>query len=417
MKYGLIGNPLGHSHSPFLHGFFGDDSYVLEQIDESRLEDFLKERDFLAINVTIPYKRAVMSRLDGISAVAEECDAVNTVVNRDGKLYGFNTDLFGMEFALTRAGISLKGKNVVVLGSGGTSHTAQVLARHCGARSVKVVSRTGRHNYNNLLPVRDAEVLFNTTPVGMFPNMSAAPVDLGCFPALEGLFDAVYNPLRTRLVQQAKSLGIKCADGLLMLAAQAKASRNLFTGGIMPVPGDEREEKLILAARDALKRRLTNVVLTGMPGSGKSTVGAAVADMLGRQFVDADAEIVEAAGKSIPDIFAEEGETGFRKRESEVLRILGEKQGIVLATGGGAPLSPENRLNLRANGYVVYLDRNLRALPTDGRPLSQKGDLKKMYDERRAAYEATADVKVENNAAPEDAAREITEKFNESSCD
>lgn len=417
MKYGLIGNPLGHSHSPFLHAFYGEQDYVLRQIDENRVADFLTERDFLAVNVTIPYKRTVMPYLNGISDIAEECDAVNTVVNRDGKLYGFNTDLFGMEFALSRAGISLKGKNVVVLGSGGTSHTAQVLARHGGAKSVKIVSRTGQYNYLNLLPVRDAEVLFNTTPVGMFPRMDAAPVDLDCFPALEGLFDAVYNPLRTRLVQQAQSKGIKCADGLLMLAAQAKASRNLFAGGSVPSCDDEKEHKLILAARDALKRKLTNIVLVGMPGCGKTAVGAAVAAELGREFVDADAEIVKAAGKSIPDIFAEEGETGFRKRESETLRALGERQGTVIATGGGAPLFPENRLNLRANGFVVYLQRELDALPTEGRPLSAGGNLARMYAERHPVYAAFADVAVQNSAAPEDAAKLIAEKFYESSCD
>lgn len=417
MKYGLIGNPLGHSRSPFLHEFFGTAPYDLVQIAESDLDAFFARRDFAAINVTIPYKRAVMSCLNGISAVAEECDAVNTVVNRDGKLYGFNTDLFGMEFSLARAGIALKGKNVVILGSGGTSHTAQVLARHGGAQSVKVVSRTGQYNYRNLLPVRDAEVLFNTTPVGMFPDMAAAPVDLDCFPALEGIFDAVYNPLRTRLVQQAEARGIKHADGLLMLAAQAKASSDLFRGVPMPSSDDADAARTILAARDALRRSLTNIILVGMPGSGKTTVGAAVARLLGRDFYDADAEIVKATGKSIPDIFAEEGEEGFRRRESETVRALSEKQGAVIATGGGAPLRDENRLNLRANGFVVYLVRDLSALPTEGRPLSLGADLGAMYRDRHPVYSAFADITVDNSAAPEDAAREITEKFNESSCD
>lgn len=417
MKYGLIGNPLGHSRSPFLHEFFGTVPYDLVQIAESDLAPFLARRDFAAINVTIPYKRAVMPYLNGISAVAEECDAVNTVVNRDGGLYGFNTDLFGMQFALARAGLSLKGKNVVVLGSGGTSHTAQVLARHGGAQSVKVVSRTGRYNYDNLLPVRDAEVLFNTTPVGMFPNMEAAPVDLDCFPALEGIFDAVYNPLRTRLVRQAETRGIKRADGLLMLAAQAKASSDLFRGAPMPTAEDENAARMILAARDALRRSLTNIVLVGMPGSGKTTVGAAVAKSLGRELFDADAEIVKAAGKSIPDIFAEEGEEGFRRRESETVRVLSAKQGVVIATGGGAPLRAENRLNLQANGLVVYIVRDLSALPTEGRPLSFGADLGAMYRARHPVYSAFADITVDNSAAPEDAAREITEKFNESSCD
>ena len=292
MRYGLIGSPLGHSHSPFLHERMGGEGYALLELPENALAGFFAAKEFDGVNVTIPYKRAVIPLLDEVDATARECGAVNTVINRGGRLIGYNTDLYGMRFALDAAGISLAGKRVVILGSGGTSHTARALAAREGAASVRVVSRSGEYGYSDLSPLADAEILLNTTPVGMFPHMDAEPLSLSAFPALEGFFDAVYNPLRTRLALAADERGIKRADGLLMLAAQAKASRELFTGGEIPGRSDRRAAAVIMGAYRALFLSLTNIVLIGMPGSGKTTVGGELAALLGRELVDTD-ELVE----------------------------------------------------------------------------------------------------------------------------
>ena len=413
MRYGLIGSPLGHSHSPFLHERMGGEGYALLELPESALAGFFAAKEFDGVNVTIPYKRAVIPLLDEVDATARECGAVNTVINRGGRLVGYNTDLYGMRFALDAAGISLAGKRVVVLGSGGTSHTARALAAREGAASVRVVSRSGEYGYSDLSPLADAEILLNTTPVGMFPHMDAEPLSLSAFPALEGFFDAVYNPLRTRLALAADERGIKRADGLLMLAAQAKASRELFTGGEIPERSDRQAAAVITDAYRALFLSLTNIVLVGMPGSGKTTVGGELAALLGRDLVDTDELVERKAGRSIPDIFAEDGEAAFRDLEQKAVFNAGSMQGKVIATGGGAVLRLENRLSLAANGFVVYLRRDTDRLAREGRPLSLSGDLAAMLAARDPVYSAFADLITTNSGDPKTVATKIAEAFHE----
>ena len=413
MRYGLIGSPLGHSHSPFLHERMGGEGYALLELPESALAGFFAAKEFDGVNVTIPYKRAVIPLLDEVDDTARECGAVNTVINRGGRLIGYNTDLYGMRFALDAAGIFLAGKRVVILGSGGTSHTARALAAREGAASVRVVSRSGEYGYSDLSPLADAEILLNTTPVGMFPHMDAEPLSLSAFPALEGFFDAVYNPLRTRLALAADERGIKRADGLLMLAAQAKASRELFTGGEIPGRGDRRAVAVIMGAYRALFLSLTNIVLVGMPGSGKTTVGGELAALLGRELVDTDELVERKAGRSIPDIFAEDGEAAFRDLEQKAVFNAGSMQGKVIATGGGAVLRPENRLSLAANGFVVYLRRDTDRLAREGRPLSLSGDLAAMLAARDPVYSAFADLITTNSGDPKTVATKIAEAFHE----
>lgn len=413
MRYGLIGSPLGHSHSPFLHERMGGEGYALLELPESALAGFFAAKEFDGVNVTIPYKRAVIPLLDEVDATARECGAVNTVINRGGRLVGYNTDLYGMRFALDAAEISLAGKRVVVLGSGGTSHTARALAAREGAASVRVVSRSGEYGYSDLSPLADAEILLNTTPVGMFPHMDAEPLSLSAFPALEGFFDAVYNPLRTRLALAADERGIKRADGLIMLAAQAKASRELFTGGEIPERGGRHAAAVITDAYRALFLSLTNIVLVGMPGSGKTTVGGELAALLGRDLVDTDELVERNAGRSIPDIFAEDGEAAFRDLEQKAVFDAGSMQGKVIATGGGAVLRPENRLSLAANGFVVYLRRDTDCLAREGRPLSLSGDLAAMLAARDPVYSAFADLITINSGDPKTVATKIAEAFHE----
>lgn len=415
MRVGLIGNPLGHSFSPALHAAYGTPDYELHPLDRSELGKLFAERRFEGINVTIPYKLDVIPFLDEMHESAIVCGAVNTVVNRDGKLTGYNTDAYGMKFAMEHAGITLAGKHVAVLGSGGTSHTACALARREGAASVTVVSRRGEVNYSNISEHREIQVVVNTTPVGMYPRAAASPVDLGIFPALEGVFDAVFNPLRTRLTMQAERMGVPAAGGLLMLAAQAKASNVLFRGGDYrePSPCDE-EGRQILSVWRALAGSLTDIVLIGMPSSGKTTLGELVAKKLSRPFVDTDAVVVKETGKDIPSIFAERGEEGFRKAESAAIAEAAAHTGAVIATGGGAPLFEENRLNLKSNGFVVLVERDTDKLETAGRPLSRDREtLERMRAARMPVYSAFADATVINDGTPEECADEITEIFNE----
>ena len=419
MKEYLIGEKLSHSYSVPIHKAFGAENYSLKEIGKEELAAFFAKKDFGGLNVTIPYKREVFAFLDEVSPLAERIGAVNTVVNRGGKLVAYNTDAFGMLFALRTAGIGLAGKSVAVLGSGGTSHTACALARREGAKSVVVVSRSGQTDYTAIYGHKDLQVVINTTPVGMYPNAEASPLDLSRFPALEGVFDAVYNPLNTRLVQQAKSLGLRVGSGLLMLTAQAKAAATLFLGGeyAEPSPADEAG-KDILRVYATVRRELTNIVLVGMPSSGKSSLGRLVADKLSRPFADTDALVEANEGKDIPSIFAAEGEAAFREAESRAVAECSSKGGGVIATGGGAPLSERNRLNLRSNGFAVYVRRDTDKLETEGRPLSRDlATLNRMFAERDPVYAAFANVTVDNNGDLGECANLITERFYENSCD
>lgn len=400
MRCGLLGRTLGHSYSPQIHSDLGDYSYELFEKEPEELENFLKNGDYTGLNVTIPYKKTVLPFLDELSPTAQKMGCVNTIVRReDGSLYGHNSDFFGFQSLVRHSGIAVAGKKALVLGSGGASNTAVKALEELGAVPV-VISRSGENNYQNFWLHKEASIIVNTTPVGMYPNTGAAPLDLSRFPHLEGVLDVIYNPARTQLLLDAERLGIPNENGLWMLVAQAKESAEYFTGKTL-------DDAIIETIYRKLCAQMQNIVLIGMPGCGKSTIGAVLAKKLNRVLVDADERIVSLAGKSIPDIFAQDGETVFRSWETKALEETGKQSGLILATGGGCVTRQENYPLLHQNGAIVYLRRNISLLPKDGRPLSQKNSLDAMYQARRPLYEAFADFTVDNNGTPEDTVKAI----------
>lgn len=401
--YGLLGRTLGHSWSVPIHKALGCEGYRLIELEPERLGDFLRREEIGGLNVTIPYKREVMKFCDAIDPAAEAIGSVNTLVRREGKLVGYNTDIDGFLYMLRRAEISLRGKKVLVLGSGGASLTAQAAARQEGAREIVVLSHKDLDDCA-FLNHRDAEALVNTTPVGMWPGLEGTPVDLRLLPKVSAVADVIYNPGRTNLLLQAEELGLRRTGGLPMLVQQAKRAEELFFDRSIP---DAETEKII--AR--LWREMTNIVLVGMPGSGKTTVGRCLAGLSGRSFVDVDEEIVRAAGRTIPEIFAQQGEEAFRMLENQVLKEVCAQSGRVIATGGGAVLWSGNRSAMRRTGRVYRLRRRLVDLPTEGRPLSQAGKLAEMERVRDPLYTAAADKEIQNNTSPEETAGTIWRDF------
>lgn len=400
MRCGLLGKTLAHSYSPQIHAQLADYSYELFERHENEIAELLKNAD--GLNVTIPYKQTVMPYLDELSDTARGIGSVNTIVKRaDGTLFGDNTDIYGFKYLLKRADIDVKNKKAIVLGSGGTSKTAVYALKELGAADVAVISRSGEDNYENISRHADADVLINTTPVGMFPNNGCAAVDLSIFTKLSGVADVIYNPSKTALILQAERMGIPCTGGLPMLVAQAKRSAELFTDrGI-----DDSEIERITRA---LERQMKNIVLIGMPGSGKSTVGAALSRRLNRPFTDADAFIEEKSGMSIPEIFEREGEEGFRKRETAALSEILKRSGEIVATGGGAVTREENFDIIRQNSVVFWIERDLEKLAKDGRPLSLKTSAQEMFERRRALYERFCDYEISNDGALQDAVNEVS---------
>ena len=389
MICGLLGKTLGHSYSPLIHSYLGQYEYRLFEKQPHELEDFLKRGEFEGLNVTMPYKKDVIPYLDALSPIAARLGAVNTIVRREGKLIGHNTDYAGFLSMVHRSGLDPAAKKVLILGSGGASATAVAVMEDLGA-DVIVISRGGENNYNNLYTMHtDAAIIVNTTPVGMYPNTDVSPINIFEFPALEGVLDVIYNPTNTMLLQLAQESGVYGMSGLWMLVAQAKEASEWFQNCTIP---DEK----ITQIHNLVRAQVENIVLIGMPGCGKTTVGKALADKLGRQFFDADAEIAKKANMSIPEIFAKEGEDGFRSREIKVLSELGKQSGLVIATGGGCVTQAVNHSNLHQNGRIFWLKRQISQLPTDGRPLSQKGNLEEMYRIRKPLYEKFADVIIEN---------------------
>ena len=410
MKYGLIGAKLGHSFSREIHAKIADYPYELAEMDEAALDAFFRAKDFCGVNVTIPYKQTVMRYLDETDEAAALIGAVNTVVNRDGRLYGYNTDYSGAAAMLRHAGLELAGKRVLILGSGGTSKTMCAVARDLGAAEVLTVSRRGGEgtvSYDEAVTrYRDARIIINTTPVGMFPNSDACPIDIDAFDRLEGVADAVYNPLSTVLVRRARARGLLACGGLYMLAAQAVYASALFLG--TPVKDGVADE-----VYRAVRREKQNMVLVGMPSSGKSSVGAQLAQKAGRPFADSDEEIIRRSGKTIPEIFAERGEAGFRALERQVISDLSKQQGMVLATGGGAILNPDNVFDLKANGRLFFLDRPPeKLLSTPDRPLSaNRQALEKLYRERKDKYTAAADIRIPGEGTVTEVADLVWEAF------
>lgn len=389
--YGLLGEKLGHSFSPQIHALLGDYEYKLFEVAPENLGDFLRSGTFKGLNVTIPYKKAVMPYLAEISENAKAIGSVNTItVLPNGTLRGDNTDYDGFLYLVRRSGVSVAGKKALVLGTGGASLPVKKVLSDLGAREIVSISRTGENNYQNLDKHFDADLIVNTTPVGMYPNNLQSPLSLDGFAHLSGVLDIVYNPQKTKLVLDAEQRGIPAFSGLTMLVAQAKRAAELF----LQTKIDDRKNDEIY---ETLSRQMKNIVLVGMPGCGKSTVGKALAKRLSRPFFDADEEIVRRAGKPIPEIFQAEGEAGFRKIETEVLFDLCRQSGAVIATGGGAVTVPKNHDILRQNSLVVFINRDIAVLPTAGRPLSEQNDLHEMFRHRLPLYRAVCDYEVDGN--------------------
>ena len=400
MLCGLLGKTLSHSYSPQIHKYLGNYIYELFEKQPEEIADFLKNSEFTGINVTIPYKKDVIPYCDQLTDCARALGAVNTIVRKpDGTLIGHNTDYFGFQYMVTQTGVSVSEKKVLVLGSGGASVTAVAVLQNLGAEVI-VISRSGVNNYDNLYLHKDATVIVNATPVGMYPNAGVSPVDLELFPALECVLDIVYNPARTKLLLDAEKRGITNANGLSMLVAQAKEAAEWFTGQSI-------SDAVISKIHTTLRTQMENIVLIGMPGCGKSTIGRQLALATNKTFVDADTEIVKAAGISIPEIFEKEGENGFRLWETKVLTRLGQESGLVIATGGGCVTREENYPILHQNSTIYWLQRDISLLATEGRPLSKSGSLEQMWQVRKPLYTRFADYTIDNNQSPEDAVKAI----------
>lgn len=410
MKYGCIGEHLKHSFSKEIHNALSDYAYEIKEIPKEELYDFMVKGDFCAINVTIPYKELVIPYLYFVEEHAKSIGAVNTIVNRDGRLYGYNTDFYGMKSLLTHANISVQGKKVAILGTGGTSKTAKAVATALSAREIITVSRDGKHGavtYNELYEKHnDVEVIINTTPLGMYPNIFGKAVELSHFPKLSGVIDAVYNPLKTPLILEAESRGICAEGGLYMLVAQAVRAAEIFTDSSFP----KAELDRVFAK---IQKEKQNIVLIGMPASGKSTVGKLISDQLQRTFIDTDVMIAEKAKLTIPEIFNLHGQKKFRELESETVCQVAAKTGVVIATGGGVPLKKENIQALSENGRIYWIDRPLECLmPTDDRPLSAtKEAIAQRYKERYDIYKASADVQIQADCDAEQVADKIMGDF------
>jgi len=405
--FGLLGRKLGHSFSPEIHRMIGEYAepynYEIYQVEPENVKDFICNGNWTGLNVTIPYKKTVMQYCDEIAPEALRIGAVNTLVKRNGKIIGYNTDYFGFKKTIEDCDISIEGEKCIVLGSGGASATAVAVLRNLKAKDVIVVSRDGKTgcNYEDLKRHEDAAVLVNTTPLGMYPDTGVSPVDINNFPELKLVFDVVYNPLKTELVCQANLANVKSVNGLKMLVAQAKASAEYFLGRVI-------DDSILASIEKKLREEKENLVLIGMPGCGKTTIGRSLAAKLGKQFIDIDERIVEKTGITIPEIFKQQGEEGFRKIETEVTREIGKVAGAVIACGGGVVTRSENYSPLAENGRIIFINRNIEVLPVEGRPLSQSTPLKEMYERRLPLYRLWCDEEIINEGKT---VHEIIENF------
>jgi len=409
--YGCIGKKLTHSFSKDIHAMLADYSYELIELAEEDIDSFLTKKEFEAVNVTIPYKETVIPYLDAISDIAARIGAVNTIVQKNGKLYGYNTDYYGMKSLIARIGLDLRGKKVLILGTGGTSKTACAVARDAGASEIRIVSRTKTDDvitYDEaVLHHTDADVIMNTTPSGMYPHVDATPIDISAFKQLEGVVDAVYNPLCTNLILDARARGIKAEGGLYMLVMQAVVAVERFTDTTIDKAVADKVFRTVLASKQ-------NIVLTGMPGSGKSTVGRLL-EQEGYRFADSDAEVEKRCGCTIKELIESKGEPAFRDLESAVIRDLSVLNGHVISTGGGAVLRADNIRALKRNGCVFFIDASLSRLrATEDRPLSNTADkLSLLYTQRMPVYRSSADVIVPDFETPEEEAAFIVSKRTE----
>lgn len=400
MICGLLGQKLGHSYSPQIHRELSHYTYLLFEKEPEELEDFLRNGDFHGINVTIPYKKSVIPFCDTLTEQAQKLGAVNTIVRLpDGSLLGHNTDYFGFRSMAEKTGVDFANKKALVLGSGGASNTVCCVLKELGAKVI-VISRHGENNYDNLSMHADCAAIVNVTPVGMYPNTGNAPVDISLFPCLECVMDLIYNPAKTKLILDAEARGIPAENGLWMLVAQAKESAEHFSSC-------QIDNQRILQIYRKLRKQTENIILIGMPGCGKSTIGKLLAEKLEKKFADADSVLEDYAHATIPYIIHNRGEAAFRALETKTLSRLGKESGLVIATGGGCVTRAENLPLLRQNGIIIWIQRDISQLPTNGRPLSQNTDLSKMYEIRKTMYESFADITVLNNGSPEEAVQSI----------
>ncbi len=390
LKAGLLGEKLGHSFSPQIHAQLADYSYQLFEVEKEKLDEFMKKREFDALNVTIPYKKAVMPYLDYISDDAKKIGCVNTIVKKDGKLYGYNTDYYGFMHTVKSAKVDLSGKKALILGTGGASLTVRAVLEDCGVKTIINISRSGENNYDNLHLHYDADVIVNATPVGMYPNCESAPVDLSYFTNCKAVFDLIYNPLKTKLLCDAQKNGMKYCNGLKMLCFQAKKASEFFCNAeIDDALGEKIEENIT--------NQMGNIALIGMPSSGKSTVGELLSQKLNRRLVDTDLLIEQMENMKIPQIFENHGEEYFRECETKALKNAAYQSGVIISTGGGIVTQQRNLDVLRKNCKIIYIKRDLEKLTSDGRPLSQKHGVQELFEQRKALYESFADYIVDNN--------------------
>lgn len=402
--YGLLGEHLPHSFSPQIHLALGNEDYHLFEVESENLEAFMKKHNFDGINVTIPYKKAVMPYLDVISPEAEKIGAVNTITVRDGKLYGDNTDYFGFVYMLEKSNITVDGKKCVVLGGGGASATVQAVLHDFGAREVIVVDLNTENNYDNLYLHYDGEIIVNTTPVGMYPKNLKSLVNLDDFKKITGVLDVVYNPLKTKLILDAEQRNIPCSAGLSMLVAQAKKAHEIFFDTQLDTAICEKIENV-------LKMEMCNIVLIGMAGCGKSTVGKVLAEKLEKLLVDTDEMVEKANDDTIPHIIAEYGEDFFRQCESTAVALAGREKSSVIATGGGVVTREKNYNPLKQNGIIVFINRDADLLPTNNRPLSQLHGVKALYEQRMPLYRQFADIEVDGNGTIDEVADRIIKEL------
>ncbi|WP_100065206.1 shikimate kinase [Miniphocaeibacter massiliensis] len=408
--YGLLGAHLSYSFSPEIHKQFADYKYELFEKEESEIEEFLKDRNLKAINITIPYKKTVMKYCHHISDIAKRIDAINVIKFENGKLYADNTDYYGVKYMLKKGNIDVFGKRVAILGDGATSQTVKVVLEDLGASEILNISRKGNIKFDELCKYDFVEVIINCTPVGMYPGKAISLVDLKEFKKLEAIADVVYNPSRTAFILQGEELGINTINGLPMLVGQAKKAVEIFLNK------EINEDKLDEVYKKIYKNT-QNIILIGMPGSGKSSIGEKISIKLNRKFIDIDKEIERETKMTIPEIFQINGETGFRRIEKELTENFSKETGVVISTGGGVVLDKENYYSLKQNGYIVLIDRDLRKLSTKGRPLSQGGlnKLKQIKEERKKKYEEFSDIKIKNIYLPK-TVDDILEAFDENSC-
>lgn len=410
MKYGLIGEHLSHSFSKAIHEQIGGYVYEIKEIEPDKVEKFIKAKDFLGINVTIPYKEKVIPYLDYVDESARKIGAVNTVVNRDGVLYGYNTDFSGMLALVNKVGVEIKDKKVLIIGTGGTSKTATAVVNSLGAKEVIYVSNLdleGVYTYDQIYKDHlDTQVIFNTSPVGMYPKNENTPIDLERFTSLEGVIDVVYNPIRTKLVLKAKEMGLKSEGGLYMLGAQAVYAYEHFSGKSVDKRMCDKVYSSVLKGKD-------NIVLIGMPACGKSSVGKALSTLCGKKLIDTDSEIVRVAEMDISSIFEKMGEKQFRELEAQVIKEVSKQNGVIIATGGGAILRKDNVEALKQNATLYFIDRSLELLmPTEDRPLgSTKEAIKQRYEERYPIYNSVCDVKINGDDTVFNVAEKIFQEW------